>query len=707
MSSVIPSQAIGIDTHKGKFDLSCMTHTTSEIGFVQPTYSKVFVPKSRVSIQTRTGSRLSPLFVPTMGQIEIRHYHCFVPFSAVWSQFKDFIEQTPYTLPDGTTFIPSVTPSVYLTNMFYSFFNGSGANASNYSAKMASQLACTIYRCASTDKNSVIEPLSSSEIDTLSSGEGLSNLIFGGDLDFVPMFVQSKDGDIYKLSIDYDNTTSSGKPLVTADKVSTLTDTTEIDDKAWQSLAYPSFQACDFCYNSTYVNSGGSTQYAVLCFNFNGALKRLRTIFLGLGYAFNPWDNVKVTIFKLLAYYKAYWKLFCVARQYNFNNTYCFKCIKFLSDHTVTEFAPTYFSSLWQMFLSFLINELCECRYICPADYYSASDITTQRGSTTGVSSAANLSSFMTYPESLTGNPITSTVGVVGNGLGEPLQVVSPAGLVTPAANPLGQQIALRMLRFVNKNSVIGRKVEKLWRAHFGVSPFVSVLEGGVDEVGKSSTPIMIDAIYNQDSNNADMPLGSYAGMGVSTKKGAVSKRFIFDTKEHGMLITLTAVVPKMGYFQGMLHENSDGVNGRFEFYTPEFDAMGWQAVRYNELIADRQFKLDQTGVVKTDLGIFGYMPRYSHLKVSCKNIVNGDISIPSRQESMLPYTLDRFFPQRSFTGLGKSFVVDALPVNEPNSFRAGTQGRTNRIFSDVSPTDDHVIMQVYFDISMNAPMKS
>ena len=82
MSSLIPKISLGVDTKKGNhFDISSLTHTTSEIGYVQPTFSKNIVPKSKVRIGTRTGVRLSPLFVPTMGQLDVRHYHCFVPLS--------------------------------------------------------------------------------------------------------------------------------------------------------------------------------------------------------------------------------------------------------------------------------------------------------------------------------------------------------------------------------------------------------------------------------------------------------------------------------------------------------------------------------------------------------------------------------------------------------------------------------------------------
>lgn len=693
MSNLLPKIAIGVDTHKGQFDLSCLTHTTSEIGFVQPTYSKLFVPNSKVRLQTRTGARLSSLFVPTMGQIDIRHYHFFVPISAVWAQFKYFKEKIPYTLPDGTTFIPTIAPNFSVGSVIYSLLS---RVSTNYKAALASELGVTIYN-TTIESNKVGNALSAEEIEALGEGEGLTNLFEGlSTMRFVPKYLRGVASDGSLRVYEVTETVDSGRTIYGVERVDNYVN--EINDSSWNKLSFPSFDACDFLNYSHYVRSNGSSTTAIICYNLNGSLKRLRNMFIGLGYSFNPWDNTMVTPFKLLAYYKAYWMKFCVSRQYNFYNTYCYKCIKFMSDHSMTIISGT--PAFWELFLNFLAEELCQCRYICPADYYSASDLDTQRSA-----SESDGYSFSS-PQSMTNrsdfelgwNPQTASSSVYRGH-------ADPVAVSTNPSNALAQRIALRLLRFVNKNSAIGRRIDTLWRARYGVSPFVSVLEGGVDKVGDSSTPILIDAIYNQ-TDSAEFPLGSYAGMGVTTKNKAVSDKFTFSVSEHGFLITLSAVVPKMGYFQGMLHENSDGVGGPLDFYTPEFDALGWQAVRYNELISDRQFRLDSDTVVGTNLGIFGYMPTYSHLKVSAKNIVNGDISLPSKQESMLSYTLDRFFPQREFTAVNKSFVVPALPANEPNSFRAGTQGRTNRIFSDVSPTDDHVIMQIYFDIHMTAPMK-
>lgn len=663
MSSLIPKIKLGVDTHTGHFDLSCMTHATSEIGYVMPTFSKYIVPKSKVSIGTRTGSRLSPLFVPTMGQIEIRHYHCFIPFNTIWFPFDAFLTKTNYTLPDGTTYIPTDCPYFKVGYLLRHLF---GANASS-DVSLRKYLSASIY-----DDNGV--QLSSSQIDELDIA-GIRAIFGSSSLSCLPYYLISSDGVQYMI-VDVD----SGYDLVK------LTDNAKVHD-----VSFPSMAHCDF---SDISSDGNQT----LCYNFNGSIKRLRSIFIGLGYSFNPYDLEKVTPFKLLAFYKSYWSIFGVNRSYNFFNTYCYKLIKVLSESTQRNMNIV--GNISNLFINFVSIELTKCTYTCPADYFSASDTVTARGAeiTSNFQSplaAANGFTFNMGAQTMASATITTTGGQTEN----PSQ-----------GNPLAQKIALRMLRFVNKNSVIGRQIAEILRARYGVSDIHNALHENVERVGASKTPINIQAVYN-NTDAGDMPLGSYAGLGVSGANGAISKKFTFETKEFGTLITLTAVVPKMGYFQGMFRENSDGVIDNTEFYTPEFDAIAWQTVRYNELIADRQFKSilggSTTADASTQLGNFGYNPTYQHYKVSFNRAL-GDISLPSMQESMLPYTLDRYFKNKELDNYPIPQIgIPDLPPNEPMYFRSGTRGETNRIFSDMSPTEDHVIMQIFFDIKMTAPMKS
>lgn len=676
MSSLIPKITIGRDTKRNHFDLSCMTHTTSEIGYVQPTFGRTIVPKSKVRVSTRTGSRLSPLYVPTMGKIDIRHYHCFVPYSTIWTPFDSFITKQNYTLPTGETYVPERIPGFTVGSLLRSLTQFITEYTSGYDPK--DDLTGGILVPASP---SGIRLANDTEIQALrSDAQNLDGII--KDM-FFPRFVISDEGHIWKVLknnnlLDLVPLYASGEDFSEA-----------IDVKS--KLSFPSaisFDFEDYCEDTANV-----THHVVL--NFNGALKRLRTIFMGLGYSFNPFDTEEVTPLKLLAYYKAYYALFGVNRERNFYNTYCYKVIKYMSENTITSLLDiTNNPVLTALFLNFVRLELSSCTYTCPVDYFSAADTTTQRGSNNiGISS--DVTGFNAYSQ-------TPSVGAQSFD-GSPVEALSNSS--SASVYSLAIQMANRLMRFVNKNSVIGRKISDILRARYGVTDMHNQTHESIIRVGASSTDIEIAAIYS-NTETEDIPLGGYAGAGVSSRSNANSKSFTFETSEFGVLITLTAVVPKMGYFQGMLRENSDGVVDFSEWYTPEFDALGWQAVRYNELVADRQIKAYGSQLpYGTDLGVWGYLPRMSHLKVGFNRCL-GDISIPHMQDSMLPYTLDRFFENRKLSSTG-TIINTPLPVNEAQSFRSGTQGNTNRIFADMSPTEDHVIMQIFFDIKMSAPMKS
>lgn len=672
MSSLIPKISIGRDTKKGNhFDLSSLTHTTSEIGYVQPTFSKNLVPNSSVRVGTRTGVRLSPLFVPTMGQLDVRHYHCFVPFSTLWTPFDAFLTKTNYTLPDGTTYQPSVIPYFNLRGLLTTIFGNTGFDGDQYAnvEKMRRDLICTVYTRSSAGSYS---RLTGTQLMALSA----QDLFLDSELPYYPQNIIQPDSN----GVEHVYYCGNSYQIMDDDEADSLI----------PEMPIPTIAHNDFCVHTT-ITSGNTTKTYILCYNFSGCLKRLRTIFMGLGYSFNPFDDNAVTILKLLAFYKSYWMLFGVNRTFNFFNTACYKLIKNTSDNSYTELTingtPYAYAYLIQ-----LVCDLCDCTYTCPVDYFSSADVVTGRGNN-GITSVSSLVKFTNGQE--------MSVGAIASNDGSPTTTASNDDTYSGAIFPLAQKIAMRLLRFVNKNSVVGRQISEILRTRYGVNDIHNTTHEDVIKVGASSVPIQISAVYN-NAEVGDMPLGAYAGIGIGSHR---SKNFKFHTDEFGTFITLTAVVPKMGYFQGMYKENSDGVSGSLDFYTPEFDAIGWQSVDYSELVADRQHMLYENSSVGTNLGVFGYAPFYQHMKVSFNRCL-GDISIPHLRESMLPYTLDRFFPDYHLSPNGTP-SDDLLPVNDPQTFRSGTQGNTNRIFSDVSKTDDHVIMQIFFDIKMSAPMKS
>lgn len=706
--SLIPKISIGQKTKRNKFSLPCLTHGTSEIGYVSPTYSRNLINNSSFKIGTKTAVRLSPLFVPTMGDLSVRHYHCFVPFNKVWTPFDAFLDKKPFAYSVGASAVPqhvphftvgSVLRTLMQTNVLVPEYND------NFFDTFRGSLTCTFY----TKVNGVMTQMTRSLFESLfnmdiasssfiysdtfdnvwknssfaQSGSAFNiDFAFGGTPSFIYLVDDGKNTAIYLENMRDNNNGSHINVRRWYDFAGSFNpEYQQLFVEKYNDLSIPSFEACDFMDR---VHVASTDIY--ICYNFNGPWKRLRSIFLGLGYCFNPFDTTDVTFLKLLAFYRCYWDKFGVNRDVNFQDTYCAKLSRLLSstqDYELMSISCDFGDGVTpsQLFYQFVLNELPYCTYTTPSDYFSSSVTNTQQSLKTsgdisiyshGVNMNSNNGNAPSYAEAQQNYPVSGD----------------------SRDSAIGIQLALKLLRWVNRNTVVGSKIYDGLRAKFGNIDVNDESSEGVQRIGEDSTSIEIGAIFNQsDNESVGAPLGTFAGVGVGKKEG--SDYSSFDVNSFGCFITLTAVVPQMGYFQGMFRENSDGVGDNFEMFDETFDAVGWQTVRYNELVGDRQFKMRSNFTVGTALGNFGLQPRYTHMKCAYNRCV-GDISLPHMQDSMLPYTLDRYFWQRSYN----------LPANTPQSFRSGTRGETNRIFQVTAPTDDHVIYQIYFDVEYDAPMK-
>lgn len=708
--SLIPKIRLGQKNRKNNFHIPSMTHGTSEIGFVVPSYSRNLINNTHIKIGARSAVRLSPLFVPTMGDLSLRHYHCFVPFNKIWTPFDAFLDRKPFAFPSGYSAVPTAIPWFKVGDLIKFLIRGNISNPSTYdfddlrwnlTARMYYRSNVSVTGEDETWKEvdnpqfiDMFDPNGTEPHDRLNSLfnslshlriEGSDRHSYGGVPSILACETNQDDFKAYYTFYGYLNSGEIGlRPYNLWKTTQSNAQTHRRFVEHVNNLSFPSIDSCDFC------DSFKDDRYDyMICYNFNGPWKRLRSIFLGLGYCFNPFDTTNVTPLKLLAFYRCYWSLFGVNRGVNFQDTYCALLTRHISNTHSIDISDLGQSG--QLFNNFL-RDLCNCTYTTPGDYFSSSVLNTNQG----IADAGDEILVQSFDSSSTQSAVASSTQYNQS-------PARPRIDDRDHYTAIGIEMAMRLLRWVNRNTVVGSKIYDSLRARFGNIDVNDETSEGVVRIGETSTQINIGAIFNQSDTVDGAPLGDFAGVGTGETRGE-TERFDFETDSFGCVITLTVVVPRMGYFQGMLRENSDGIMDNFEMYDPTFDACGWQTVRMNELVADRQFYLDpdsQSGIftpnrVGTNLGFFGYQPRYTHMKVGFNRCI-GDISLPHMQDSMLPYTLDRFFPQRKYE----------LPANNPQWFRSGTRGETNRIFQVVAPTDDHVIWQLYFDVDLDMPMKS
>lgn len=192
---------------------------------------------------------------------------------------------------------------------------------------------------------------------------------------------------------------------------------------------------------------------------------------------------------------------------------------------------------------------------------------------------------------------------------GEPL-IVDNEGSVT-SINELRR--AYRLQEWLEKNARGGGRYIEQILSHFGVKSSDARLQRP-ELLTAGKNPVMISEVLQQSQTTETSPQGNMAGHGVSASSTPYfNRRF----EEHGLIIGLMAVTPQPGYMQGVpkLFSKFD----KFDYYFPEFDALGEQPILNQELYYDgysRDGRNKET---------FGYTPRYAEYRY-IPNTIHGDM---------------------------------------------------------------------------------
>lgn len=413
---------------------------------------------------------------------------------------------------------------------------------------------------------------------------------------------------------------------------------------------------------------------------------------------------------KLYAYYKVWFDKYNAGRNLQWRDTNAYKLIHTFYDTGVStghlfyepsdlpfSFSASMFASLRSNWMHFILD-LANCTYCSALDNITVAtdspilENTIPSGSDPLVSGLDSIQTGGSYNLPLTRNT-KSSVGVVNQ---------FPYG-VTSQTDGLSVRLLQTLYKLVNKNSVLGSKVDDYLRAH-GIAnglPKSMVL-------GDQSFACGIDEVYGT-VNNDFTALGEMAGKGIGAigyDKEHPAKDMHFECDTFGYLIQLTTMIPIGGYVQAMGHD----CISRYDFYQAEFDSLGMEVLPQSSVIG-RQFCFGEQ--FKED-SVFGFVPRYFQLKVE-NNLANGGFSFPSDMANFLPYSLDRIFT----TGMPDDYV-NRPPEYADNEYnrdivcdeelryigRYEKFGNFNRIFYDTTGRNDNFILHIVQDLTMYAPMR-
>lgn len=674
MGNIIPKISLGSSskkhyTRRADFD----NNTTMEFGYIQPLFSKLLEADSNIRVSYKQLVRLAPMPCPTFGRISLDSEIVFVPLGDVVPFYDAMRSQQEYSVGEKI-YIPSTLP--FTSNSFLLY------------------LLLVWF-----SEYSLYVPISDSDPQT--GGNFICRAV--GDSAYSTNFAKYFFGNFYR------NLPSN---FMLADSQCILADGKYYNSDGSQIYSSDGNVTPD---GADFIIEVAKDQY--YCFRLTQIGRRLRNTLIGLGYSLNGLDSSHVSFAPLLAFFKAWFDTYGVQRSQNWLTTKCFAIIKYIEDNCYCDFSDTFIKSsvgstpidvVAPLIYDFFQFELSQTWYTIPDDF---------------------LAIHRSEPDIST-TPQFSTVGLDGNKVEGDTSVNLGTG-TTNSFTLSTLQVLQRVSRYVNKDSIIGKKLSQWLKVHLN-SDISNSLYKNVYHVSSARLPIEINDIFStsdtavedSEGNRNGELLGAYAGKGLGFDKNG----FKFHSPVKGFLFMMSAIVPKGGIYQGSDYSLYQLDNDTMP--NSDFDAVGYEltplgAVNdYNNILT-----YDDSTNGRYDGKSFGYVPRYTMYKVS-KNVVNGDMSRRGCMDDFSPYYLDRIILRHRLLAESKgqntylfSFDTGNVP-NASEQWRYITRypwiGNYNRIFyndsglparmpnlaGDYALVDDHFIVQTLFDVSITDFLK-
>lgn len=657
-----PNISLGRSTKTYTHNMSFDNSTTLPFGVVQPLMSQRLEAKSKISVDMRQLVRLAPMPVPTFARMYMNNEVSFVPTVDVCPYYEALISNLSYS---GTnrTYYPTELPQTSNSTLLY-------------------------YLLTSDDTFYTIYDASGKQVDASADLLNTVNKVLFEELFGTNSYVPSAFRLLNSLQ-------SQG---------------------TYDIAILPS--GCDFFFQHS---TGTVNEKFSIAFRFGPSSRRLRSVFIGLGYSLNI-DNTPVSFIPLLSFYKAWFDLYFPVRDLSWTDTTAFKLIRFIEDYNYgfifdkTSFSKIANSSRYSAFLSFL-KDVSEVFYVAPDDIVSIHRDT------------PNLSKNSTIPYI----DYDGQDGTVTSDAPNELPYLPSASNVSL----ISLQVLQRLTRYFNKNSVIGKRISEYVKVHFGADVANSLYKDAF-HISSFTFPLSVDDIFStsdtfeqvSDTQSKGELLGSFAGKGIGFDKS----HFEFTAPSVGYFFVLSSISTPTGYFQG----NSGDLYVTDFDTVPQssFDALGFELSPRGQFFGFNDIYLhgsSEPNYAQLGRG-FGFVPRYTGLKYH-KNIVNGDISRLGTSASLSPYHLNRILTPSTLelksvekTSDNKAHIVlTPKSVNLPGSTTAWRYltsqewlGNYNRIFyneGDLFPRrpydpfgsfgpDDNFIVQTVFESKVTNTFK-
>lgn len=340
------------------------------------------------------------------------------------------------------------------------------------------------------------------------------------------------------------------------------------------------------------VNTGSASQFR----KFTSFGRKVYKVLLSLGYDYTIKDlgEISYNALALLAYFK-------VINDWYYPSQY-------VADSPLSSILNRIYTGVD---MAFSAEDLLQCfKYAAAVDMYNPDYFTSAFDNPEGPSVVNNSSVIFTDITSPNGQ---SSVQLSPNTT--PLLDTSSTSI-----SEYGLHTLHALSDYMKRHQLAGSRALDRYLARFGVTLSSEKLNRST-YLGVKSTPLQFSSVEST-SSTTDAVLGDYAGKGQAIIQDSFSCN---PENEYGIFMIINTFVPQVGYVQGIDRHNLHISN--YDFYTPEFDALGNQAISKLELFNNVvSYTANSQDVVNQ---VFGFTPRYSEYKVP-RDFLTGDFRVRS-----------------------------------------------------------------------------
>lgn len=239
-----------------------------------------------------------------------------------------------------------------------------------------------------------------------------------------------------------------------------------------------------------------------------------------------------------------------------------------------------------------------------------------------------------------------------------------------------------------------GNMTDDSFKAHFGVEPYYDADEN-VNYLGSFSAALTVNDVQVTANSNSSQYNGRVGDLAAFGTVFATGNKIKFDCRDYGVIMCVASYLPESEYSSNAL-DKANTLHEQFDFFTPEFQNIGLEAVQSSEVSLFDPKKYNN---------VLGYSPRY-HMYKTAVDKVFGEFADTSLY---LDSTLETYM----HVGSLRPWVSPRTEYNTLEGLRYLKSFYVSpKVYDDVfgvlvdsQQNSDQFIHNVFFDVKAIRPM--